>query len=73
MESLLPVFLLLLLTEKQAAAFLTRSVSSLRRGRKDGTGPDFLRIGRSIRYPKAQLEAYIAAHLRGTTREVSLN
>jgi hypothetical protein len=34
-----------LLKEKPAAAYITRSVSSLRRGRKDGTGPKFVRIG----------------------------
>ena len=48
-----------LLTEKEAAQYLTRSVSSLRRGRKNGAGPKFVRIGRSIRYPKSELDKYI--------------
>jgi predicted DNA-binding transcriptional regulator AlpA len=59
-----------LLKEKPAAAYITRSVSSLRRGRKDGTGPKFVRIGRSIRYLKSELDAYIAARVALTTGEV---
>jgi predicted DNA-binding transcriptional regulator AlpA len=50
-----------LLTEKQASAYLSRSVSTLRRGRKNGTGPKFVRIGRSIRYLKSELDGYIFA------------
>jgi predicted DNA-binding transcriptional regulator AlpA len=50
-----------LLTERQAARYLTRSVSSLRRDRKSGTGPGFVRFGRSIRYLKSQLDDFISA------------
>ena len=38
-------------------------MSSLRRGRKDGTGPKFVRIGRSIRYLKSELDKYIDARV----------
>jgi predicted DNA-binding transcriptional regulator AlpA len=48
-----------LLTEKQAAEYLTRSASSLRRDRKRATGPRFVRLGRSIRYLKSDLDNYI--------------
>jgi hypothetical protein len=48
-----------LFTEKEAASYLTRSVSSLRRDRRNGTGPGFIRIGRSIRYLKSELDSYI--------------
>jgi predicted DNA-binding transcriptional regulator AlpA len=48
-----------LLTEQQAAEYLTRSVSSLRRDRKRGTGPNFVRLGRSVRYLKSELDSYI--------------
>jgi len=58
-----------LLTEKEAARYLTRSVSSLRRGRRDGAGPKFLRIGRSIRYQRSQLDAYIDACEAGAAWE----
>jgi hypothetical protein len=50
-----------LFTERQAAQYLIRSVSSLRRDRKRGTGPGFLRIGRSLRYRKSELDRYICA------------
>jgi hypothetical protein len=50
-----------LLTERQAAQYLLRSKSSLRRDRKRGYGPGFLRIGRSVRYLKAELDGYICA------------
>jgi hypothetical protein len=48
-----------LFIEKEAAQYLTRSVSSLRRARKTGIGPKFVRIGRSIRYAKTELDNYI--------------
>jgi hypothetical protein len=48
-----------LFTERQAARYLTRSVSSLRRGRRNGAGPKFVKIGRSIRYLRDELNAYI--------------
>jgi predicted DNA-binding transcriptional regulator AlpA len=59
-----------LYNEVEAARYLRRSVSSLRRGRKNGTGPKFVRIGRSVRYQKSQLDAYIDARTAGTTGEV---
>src|SRR6202035_2698395 len=48
-----------LLTEKEAACYLSRSCSSLRRARRNGIGPGFIRIGRSIRYLQFQLDSYI--------------
>ena len=48
-----------LLNEKQAASYLTRSVSSLRRDRKRNRGPRFIRIGKSIRYLRAELDKFI--------------
>ncbi len=48
-----------LLIEKQAASYLRRSISSLRRDRKNGTGPGFVRIGRSVRYLQSELDRYI--------------
>lgn len=48
-----------LFTEKEAAQYLIRSPSSLRRARKTGIGPKFVRIGRSIRYAKTELDNYI--------------
>jgi predicted DNA-binding transcriptional regulator AlpA len=53
-----------LFIEKQAADYLTRSVSSLRRDRKRGTGPTFLKIGRSVRYRRSELDEYISSCTR---------
>jgi hypothetical protein len=50
-----------LLTEKQAARFLSRSVSSLRRDRRSIRGPKFIRMGRSIRYRASDLADYLDA------------
>ena len=50
-----------LLTEKQAAIYLSRSASSLRRDRRNGSGPKFVRLGHSIRYARTELDAYLSA------------
>ena len=71
MERSTAEFLSPLFTEKQAARYLTRSVSSLRRGRKDGSGPKFVRLGRSIRYAKTELDAYLTARMSGAVPEVT--
>jgi hypothetical protein len=55
-------------TEVEAAAFIKMSVAFLRAGRAQGDlerrtpSPAFVRCGRSIRYAKADLEAWIASH-----------
>jgi hypothetical protein len=59
-----------LFTERETALYLRRSLSSIRRGRKDGSGPEFIRIGRSVLYQKSQLDAYIAARVAGRAGEV---
>jgi predicted DNA-binding transcriptional regulator AlpA len=59
-----------LLTEKEASRYLLRSASSLRRARKNNIGPPFIRIGRSIRYPKTQLDEFIAECRSGHKAEV---
>ena len=59
-----------LFTEKEAASYLTRSVSSLRRNRKDGVGPRFVRLGRSVRYPKVELDTYLSALVNTRVQEV---
>lgn len=53
------------LTEKEAAEYIGMSQAYLRLDRKDRTrnnrtpGPSFLRIGRSIRYLKADLDNWL--------------
>jgi hypothetical protein len=51
------------LTEHQAATLLRHSVSTLRRWRRAGTGPQFVRFGRVILYRSADLDNFITTHL----------
>lgn len=55
------------LTAKQAAHYLNSSTSTLAKRRLNGTGPAFVRIGRAIRYPKADLDAWMDASRRATS------
>lgn len=51
-----------LLDEKEAAELLGCSVAFLRRRRLFHTGPSFTKLGRLVRYPLEDLEAYVAAN-----------
>ncbi len=54
------------LTDVQVAEYLNVSVSTVRRWRLIGGGPRWVRIGgSSIRYPVADLEAYVAGSPSG--------
>ena len=50
------------MTTREAAAYLKLSRQFLEgaRHRGDGSGPDYLKWGRSVRYHRAQLDAWIA-------------
>ncbi len=56
------------LTEKEAARYITMSTSYLRKARIDGDlqhrtpGPPFVKIGRAVRYLKADLDGWLAEH-----------
>ena len=53
------------LTEAQAAEYLHCSASLLRLWRTQRKGPDHIRMGeRLVRYRRADLDAYIQAHLK---------
>ena len=58
-----------MLTTHEAASYLRLSARTLERLRVTGTGPKFVRIGKSIRYQPSALEAYIAARVRSSTSE----
>ena len=47
-------------TDVEVAQYLAVSVSTVRRWRLTGGGPRWIRIGGSIRYPFADLDAYLA-------------
>jgi hypothetical protein len=54
---------------------IANSVDTLARHRCVGTGPEFIRIGRAIRYSRAALDAYarrITSPLMRSTRELAM-
>ena len=58
-----------LLTQRQASAVLCLSERTLERLRVAGTGPCFVRAGRSVRYRECDLEAWIAERVVSSTSE----
>jgi excisionase family DNA binding protein len=58
-----------LLTQRQASTVLCLSERTLERLRVSGTGPRFVRAGRSVRYRETDLEAWIAQRVVGSTSE----
>ena len=56
------------LTEKETAEYIGMSRSFLRKDRMDGmrknrtSGPQFLKLGRSIRYLKNDLDSWLTQH-----------
>ena len=58
-----------LLTARETARYLRCSLRTLDRERADGRGCPFVRIGGRIRYRRADVEAFVKAHLRGHASE----
>jgi predicted DNA-binding transcriptional regulator AlpA len=58
-----------LLSQREAATLLHLSERTLERFRVSGTGPKFIRLGRSIRYRLADIEAFIASRIVASTSE----
>lgn len=56
-------------TSKQAAHYLTCAASTLAKRRVNGSGPLFTRIGRSIRYRRQDLDAWMEGRLSASTSE----
>ncbi len=54
--------------ERDASKYIALSCAFLRQGRMHGTGPAFIRIGRSILYQVTDLDDWLNAH-RVETRE----
>lgn len=58
------------LTEKEAAHYIGMSVSFLRRDRMEGVignrtpGPKWLKIGRSVRYLKEELDRWLESNFK---------
>jgi excisionase family DNA binding protein len=53
------------LTESEVAELLKVSVGTLRRWRREGTGPPWLRLGRGVRYLRAEVNAWAARQREG--------
>jgi predicted DNA-binding transcriptional regulator AlpA len=57
----------LLLTPEQAAKILNVSTSWLAKSRVDGDGPEFVKIGRAVRYLESSLRNFIKTRTRTRT------
>jgi len=53
---------MVLLNEKQASQYLCCSVAALRKWRLLGKGPAYVKVSRLVRYPEADLRAYIESN-----------
>ncbi len=58
-----------LLTTEQAAKIYGLSQSTLRKWRCVGNGPRFTRIGRAVRYRRAELDAFVEGRTFGSTTQ----
>lgn len=58
-----------LLTVDEAARWAKVSTSFLNKARISGGGPKFVRLGRAIRYRQADLDAWVAKGVAGSTSE----
>jgi predicted DNA-binding transcriptional regulator AlpA len=52
-----------ILKEGQVSEIYGLSIPYLRRARRERRGPRFLKVGKLVRYRKADVEAYLAAHM----------
>ncbi|VWC95446.1 transcriptional regulator [Burkholderia lata] len=57
------------LLPKEAAERLRTTVGTLAVMRVKGTGPKFIKFGRKVLYPVAELEAFEREHLRSNTTQ----
>lgn len=58
-----------LLTEAQVSAITGRCVPTLQKDRVAGTGPQYVKIGRLVRYRPSDLQAWLAERVRRSTSE----
>ncbi len=61
----------ILITEPEAASILRVSLTSLRRWRRQGNGPVFRKLGRSVRYRLEDMRDFVASARRTSTRRVA--
>jgi predicted DNA-binding transcriptional regulator AlpA len=58
-------------TPAAVAEYLGKSVASLSQMRYTGTGPKFVRVGRSIRYKQSDIEQWIADNTHISTTDAA--
>ncbi len=58
-----------LITEGEAASLLRVSLTSLRRWRREGRGPVYRKLGRSVRYRPGDLSDFVASARRTSTSD----
>jgi hypothetical protein len=57
------------MTEREVSAAYGIPLGRLRQMRFLGTGPIFVKLGRSVRYRAGDIESYISAHVRRSTSD----
>jgi hypothetical protein len=57
------------MTDNEAAAYIRKTKSYLQRCRVDGTGPKYIKLGRSVLYRRVDLEIWADAQARSSTSE----
>lgn len=58
-----------LMTTKQAADTLQVKETTLEQWRWNGKGPDFVKMGRTVRYRQSDLDAFLGARVFSSTTE----
>ena len=53
----------------QAAQYLGLAVSTLNKWRCHGGGPEFIKLGRAVRYRRDDLDAFVEARRKSSTSE----
>ena len=54
-------------TENEAACYLKMSPRTLQAWRQRGEGPRYFKVGRSVRYDRAELDRWLAERTRANT------
>ena len=57
------------LNNRQAAEYLGLKETTLNKWRCHGGGPPYIKLGRLIRYRKADLDAFLMKHVRRSTAD----
>ena len=60
------------MTTKEAAAYLkiSRQFLEIARWRADGSGPDYVKFGKSVRYKQSVLDAWILSNVHAADKPI---